>query len=404
MKGTIHGRWFQTVTKSTHLAMNAVVFNIHDVALLLRVGECGMLAVLFFAHRGSKPYSNLLLAAFLLLNAMIALHILILWGEAFRFLAFEFNPNVFFIFNFAYFLEGPILYWYTRSLIYKDFKFVAKDALHLVPAAATPVLVYFLYYRHPIEIKEAIALNFQDYGASEPLFGWLVHPEKIVIVLYGIASLYQLFQYRQRLKQNYSDIERIDLTWLVLLIGGFMASWVCFLLAHIFGVFDYAKIGEGLAVFANYVLFVFISTLIFYSLIYSEMFEGINESKNETEKAIKEDVTPEQLATIQNAMEQRKLYLNSKLTLDEFSKQIDLQTRQVSFAINRHLKQNFHEFVNRYRVEGVKRVLSTPDAQALAITDVATNAGFNSKAAFNRFFKKFTEMTPTQYREQQIDR
>ena len=384
--------------------MNAVVFNIHDVALLLRVGECSMLAVLFFAHRGSKPYSNVLLAGFLLLNAMIALHILTLWGEAFRFIAFEFNPNVFFIFNFAYFLEGPILYWYTRSLIYKDFKFVHKDALHLIPAAATPVLVYFLYYQHPVDVQEGIALHFHDYGASEPLFDWLVHPEKVVIVLYGIACLYQLFRYQQRLKQNYSDIERIDLTWLALLIGGFMASWVCFLLAHIFGAFDHTKIGEGLAIFANYVLFILINILIFYSLIYSEMFEGINESKNDAEKSTKEDISPEQLATIKNAMQKQKLYLNSKLTLEEFSRQIGLQTRQVSSAINRNLNQNFHEFVNRYRVEEVKRVLSSPDAESLAITDIATNAGFNSKAAFNRFFKKFTEMTPTQFREQQLKR
>ena len=68
--------------------MNSVLFNVHDVALLVRVGECGLLAVLFIAHRGSKPYSHILLAAFLLLNAMIAMHILILWGEVFRFFGF----------------------------------------------------------------------------------------------------------------------------------------------------------------------------------------------------------------------------------------------------------------------------------------------------------------------------
>lgn len=381
--------------------MNAVLFNIHDVALLLRVGECCMLAVLLFAHQGSKPYSNTLLAVFLLLNAMIALHLLTLWGEAFRFLAFEFNPNVFFIFNFAYFLEGPILFWYIRSLIYKDFRFVPTDTLHLVPAAATPVLLYFLYYRRPIEIKEGIALNFKDYGATEPLFDWLVQPEKIVIVIYGVACLYQLFKYRQLLKQRYSDIERIDLTWLALLIGGFMASWACFLAAHIFGVFHYAQIGEGLAVIANYVLFVLINILIFYGLIYSEIFEGINESKSEGENTTRVDITPEQLAIIQNSMEKEKLYLNPKLTLEEFSRQTGLHSRQVSSAINRNLNQNFHEFVNRYRVEEVKRILSTPDLEALAITDIATGAGFNSKAAFNRFFKKFTDMTPTQFREHQ---
>lgn len=77
MKGTIRPPLRLAVFQ---LPMNAVLFNIHDVALLLRVGECSLLAVLFLAHRGCKPYSNSLLALFLLLNAMIALHLLILWG------------------------------------------------------------------------------------------------------------------------------------------------------------------------------------------------------------------------------------------------------------------------------------------------------------------------------------
>ncbi|HRH76292.1 MAG TPA: helix-turn-helix domain-containing protein [Cellvibrionaceae bacterium] len=228
-----------------------------------------------------------------------------------------------------------------------------------------------------------------------------MHPEKFVLVLYGVACLYQLFKYRQLLKHNYSDIERIDLTWLVLLIGGFMAAWLCFLAGHIFGAVGFAPAGEGLAVIANYVLFVLINILIFYSLIYSDLFEGIDEGKSEGHNTPKDEITPEQLAMIQNAMEQQKLYLNPRLTLEEFSKHTGLPSRLVSSAINRTLNQNFHEFVNRYRVEEVKRLLTTADSAAQAITDIAAHAGFNSKAAFNRFFKKFTEMTPSQFREQQ---
>lgn len=380
--------------------MNSVLFNVHDVALLVRVGECGLLAVLFIAHRGSKPYSHILLAAFLLLNAMIAMHILILWGEVFRFLAFSFSPGLFFIFNFAYFLQGPVLYWYTKSLIYKDFKFVAHDALHLIPTVATPVILYFLYYRRPIEVKQGIALNFQDYGAYEPGFDWLVHPEKVVVVNYGVACLYQLFKYRHQIKQDYSNIERIDLTWLLLLIGGFLAAWVCFLIAHIFGIFHYTQTGKVMAVVANYVIFILLTVLIFYSLVYSEMLEGIGSIQEEPEKTGKDDITPEQVAKIRNTIEQEKLYLNAKLTLEELSNHVGFQKRLVSTAINRYMNQNFHEFVNRYRIEEAKRVLSCADSE-VAIADIATSAGFNSKAAFNRFFKKFTGMTPTQFRYSQ---
>lgn len=381
--------------------MNSVLFNIHDVALLLRVGECGLLAVLFMAHRGTKPYSQFLLATFLLLNAMIAMHILILWGEVFRFLAFSFSPGLFFIFHFAYFLQGPVLYWYTRSLIYKDFKLVARDAVHLIPAAASPVILYFLYYRHPIEVKQDIALNFHDYGAYEPRFDWLVHPEKVVVVLYGIACLYQLFKYRHQIKQDYSNIERIDLTWLLLLIGGFLASWLCFLAAHMFGMLEYTHTAKVMAIVANYVIFILINVLIFYSLINSEKLEGIGIGDFETDKTTTDDVTPEQVAIIQNTIQRERLYLNSKLTLEEFSKHVGFHKRLVSTAINRHLNQNFHEFVNRYRIEEAKRVLASTDSDVPAIADIANSAGFNSKAAFNRFFKKFTGMTPTQFRYSQ---
>jgi hypothetical protein len=60
--------------------MQAVLFNINDVALLLITGECGMLALLFLAHRGPKPIVHILLAIFLILNGLIAVHIVTLWG------------------------------------------------------------------------------------------------------------------------------------------------------------------------------------------------------------------------------------------------------------------------------------------------------------------------------------
>ena len=88
-------------------------------------------------------------------------------------------------------------------------------------------------------------------------------------------------------------------------------------------------------------------------------------------------------------MERDKLFLNTRLTLDEFAKRVELPSRQVSAAINQCLQQNFHEFVNRYRVEEAKRILSLPDKERQTVVQISSMSGFNSKAAFNRFFKKF---------------
>jgi len=379
--------------------MNSILFNIHDVALLLRVGECAMLALLFLAHRGAKPASHFLLAAFLLLNAMIALHTLILWGDAVRFTLFDLSPNIFFSLAFAHFLQGPIIYWYTLSLLYRDFKFTRTDLLHLLPTLLTPIYLYFVYYRHTLEKKKGLALDFANYGAYDWNFNWFVHAEKTIVVVYGATSLYQVLRYRRLLKQRYSSVENIDLTWLLLLIGGFLFAWAWILLTHVIGLNHFFHISKVMAIAGNYLIFVLVNVLIFYSLLYSNVFEGISARQGERE-ITNEAIPPDHIERIRNAMERDKLFLNTRLTLDEFAKRVELPSRQVSAAINQCLQQNFHEFVNRYRVEEAKRILSLPDKERQTVVQISSMSGFNSKAAFNRFFKKFAGMTPSQFRDQ----
>ena len=67
--------------------------------------------------------------------------------------------------------------------------------------------------------------------------------------------------------------------------------------------------------------------------------------------------------------------------------------------MNRYIHQSFHEFVNRYRVEEAKQILREQAGKELPVTDVVAAAGFNSKATFNRFFKQYAGLTPSQYRQ-----
>lgn len=374
-----------------------MLFNVHDVTLLLIVGECSMLALFFLVHRGSRPVSHLLLSAFLLLNALIALHTLIVWGDAVRFRVFEFSPYIFFAFSFAFFLQGPVLYWYTRSLIYKDFRFVATDWLHLIPTLLTPVYLYFVYYRHSPELKSWLALESGIYQAHG--YNLFVHMQKAVVVVYGVMCLYQLHRYRNLLKHNYSNIEKIDFNWLLLLIGGFLVAWLWVLITHIVGFFEFFQLGDILGIVGNYLIFILINALIFYSLTYSGTFEGISSATGKPDDGDqREAVNHEHADLIRRIMLSEKLFLNSRLTLEEFARQVGLSPRQVSTAINRCLNQNFHEFVNTHRVEEAKRLLSQSEAGTHTVIEIATLSGFNSKAVFNRLFKTYTGMTPTQYR------
>jgi AraC-like DNA-binding protein len=55
--------------------------------------------------------------------------------------------------------------------------------------------------------------------------------------------------------------------------------------------------------------------------------------------------------------------------------------------------------VNTYRVEEVKKRLASLQDKDKTILNIAFDAGFNTKTSFNRVFKKFTRMTPSQYRK-----
>ncbi|HEX7025981.1 MAG TPA: helix-turn-helix domain-containing protein [Gammaproteobacteria bacterium] len=379
--------------------MKAVIFNIHDVALLLIAGECSILALLFLTHRGgARSLSHLLLAIFLILNVLIAIDTLIYWGEAVRYRVFDILPNLFFLFGFAYFLEGPVLYWYTRSMIYNDFSFRPSDMLHMLPAVVAQIYLYFVYHRYPVSVQSGLVLDFQIFSSTGGHHDIFVTAQKSIVVVYGAVCLFQLARYRALLKDSYSNIEKIDFVWLHLLIGGFLLGWIWNLATHVFGLYRPGDISDIMGIAGNYATFVLINVLIFYTLMYSGVFTGISQNTRRDSLEEQDPIDPKHVDRIRAAMETEKLFLNPRLTVDEFAGHVKLSPRQVSSAINRCLGRNFLEFVNSYRVEEAKRIFAEPASSDDAVLDIASKSGFNSKATFNRFFKKFTGITPTEYR------
>ena len=86
---------------------------------------------------------------------------------------------------------------------------------------------------------------------------------------------------RQQIRDRYSSLEKIDLGWLNLLVIGFtvIRVWAVFVsVAIILTVYGRIPIDfsfMGLA--GNYTTFLLVSTLIFFSLSRSSMFEGVDE-------------------------------------------------------------------------------------------------------------------------------
>lgn len=90
-------------------------------------------------------------------------------------------------------------------------------------------------------------------------------------------------------------------------------------------------------------------------------------------------------------------YLNSELKLDGLAEMIAVRPVHLSQVINDQHGKNFSEYINEYRVNEAKRILSEEYDEHSSMYEVAIDAGFNSKATFNRVFKQMTGSTPTQF-------
>ncbi|HVG41897.1 MAG TPA: helix-turn-helix domain-containing protein [Chitinophagaceae bacterium] len=97
-------------------------------------------------------------------------------------------------------------------------------------------------------------------------------------------------------------------------------------------------------------------------------------------------------------MEANKPYLKSDLKISELADLLSVPSYQLSQVINDEFLVSFYDFINKYRVEEAKKLL-VEDSRNYKILAIAYEVGFNSKATFNRVFKKFTDMTPSEFKE-----
>jgi AraC-like DNA-binding protein len=71
----------------------------------------------------------------------------------------------------------------------------------------------------------------------------------------------------------------------------------------------------------------------------------------------------------------------------------------VSKMINQGFGQNFNDFINQFRIEAVKEKLQKGEHLQQTLLGIAFDCGFNSKATFNRSFKKITGQSPKEWIE-----
>lgn len=123
--------------------------------------------------------------------------------------------------------------------------------------------------------------------------------------------------------------------------------------------------------------------------------------KQERNPTLSQEDTTQYVRKLLYLLEAEKVYKDPNLTIKSLASKMVMTQRNLSIIINDQLQTNFYEFINRYRIQEAKQLLSGGETVELSILDIAYEVGYNSKSAFYRAFSHFTDMTPSQFRKKQ---
>lgn len=98
-------------------------------------------------------------------------------------------------------------------------------------------------------------------------------------------------------------------------------------------------------------------------------------------------------------------YLNAGLSIGELAGQMNVPEHRLRKLINSGLGyRNFAAFLNDHRIDEAKRRLGRPTFAREQITGLAFDLGYASLAPFNRAFRERTGKSPTEYREDTLNK
>ncbi len=117
------------------------------------------------------------------------------------------------------------------------------------------------------------------------------------------------------------------------------------------------------------------------------------------EELISDSIRSKLKADLLNCMDQKRPFLEQKLTVSQLAKLINTNSKYLSYVLNNDFEQNFVSFINSYRVEEAKKYLQSEEYSHIKIEAIGNMAGFRSKSSFNNAFKSMTAETPSAFRK-----
>ncbi|MFP4555871.1 MAG: helix-turn-helix domain-containing protein [Bacteroidales bacterium] len=366
--------------------------------LILGGAQALMLFFLLLGKRSIK-IPDYILSGYLLLSALIILlAYLEIWnrnsGYPYPWLINISTPFILLI--------GPAIWLYVKSLTDQHFRFKPVYLLLLFPFLLVVTMLMVGNYLKPDSAKIIIEQTEQFKG--QPSFFVIITLIALSNLGYTLWGLILIGRYRKKLKTYFSQTDSINLAWLRFLLISAFVCYASISLLYLADAFFNLMSYHTLQLIAFGIASVFVLVLGFFGIKQGDVFTSIPDkfdmdgalatsfSSKKVEKREEEFVH-----SLLSYMRDSKPYQNPDITIASLAKELNVSPEYLSSIINGRLNLNYFDFINHFRIEEFKAMCKNPKNKNFTLIGLAYDCGFNSKATFNRVFRKVVGRTPSEY-------
>lgn len=301
---------------------------------------------------------------------------------------------------------APLIYYYIRSVVLPAFQLRNIRYWHFFP-----MLIYF-FIKAFILIVDSYQPDFDEVQNGELVINYewkFIDPiaflfKTLQMLLYLAFSFQLLYAFREKIKHYFANTYKLELSWLQNFLIAYSFLYLFNSLQEVVNevIVDLHWTQEWWYYLVSGFTIIYVG-ICGYFIRLAEL-QNVDFRTFETPKPNKRSINDTKDDTIENRrtlletfMYNNKPYLDAELSLISLAGKMEISREELSDTINQGFNSRFNDFINKYRINETKRLIFEGKHKTHSLLGLAFEAGFNSKATFNRAFKKAENQSPSEY-------
>lgn len=355
-----------------------------EVLLFVGISQAIFSSMLILAKK-DKSIADTILAAWLILMAIEFVTLIIDFRWAGR-------P----LLSSSFLLVNPAFYFYVRALTQRGFALKPMYLLHLLPFVFFEISCYLM--------RETVSLTGFFREDTHLIYRIIFGVSNLISFFsYNILSIYMLHRHKKEVYNQYSSIDvTLNLVWVFFIVIFYTVYWSSLIIISLISI-SFSEL-RFVPLLINYSVMLFlIYVLGFYGLRQkrvplSDGPDTVEKKEKYANSKLNETQKTEIKAALLRFFQKEKPHLDPEFNMDVLSERTGFPKYQITEVLSTELGLNFFSFVNQYRIEAVKKMLSDPE-NLFSIEAIGYECGFNSKSVFYTVFKKIEGLTPNAWKE-----